>query len=81
MGLKSSTGFGQFFSTSVGLVVLVDCSWVGFINCSWVGFICGFFWRVLGSSGVCFCFSIATVVKHEVSLVSVVLVWVGVDPT
>ena len=71
MGLKSSTGFGWFVSASVGLVVSAVCSWVGFIH--------GFFRRVLGSSGVCFCFSVATVVKHEVSLVSVVLVWVGVD--
>ena len=71
MGLKSSTGFGRFVLASVGLVVLAVCSLVGFIR--------GFFWRVQGSSGVCFCFSAATVVKHKVSLVSVDLVWAGVD--
>ena len=71
MGLKRSTDFGRFVSALVDLVVSAVCSWVGFIR--------GFFRRVLGSSGVCFCFSIATVVKRKVSLVSVVLVWVGVD--
>ena len=71
MGLRRSTGFGRFVSALAGLVVSADCSWVGFIR--------GFFRRVLGSSGVCFCFSIAAVVKREVSLVSVVLVWVDVD--
>ena len=71
MGLKRSTGFGWFVSALVDLVVLVVCSWVGFIR--------GFFRRVLGSSGVCFRFSVATVVERGVSLVSVVSVWVGVD--
>ena len=73
MGLKRSTGFGQFVSALVGLVGSAVCSWVGFIH--------DFFWRVLGSSGMCFRFSVATVVKRKVSLVSIVLVWVGVDPT
>ena len=71
MGLKSSTGFGQFISALVGLVVLVVCSWAGII--------CGFFWRILGSSGVCFHFSVVTAVKCGVSLEDVTLVWVGID--
>ena len=71
MGLKSSTGFGQFISALVGSDVLVVCSWAGVV--------CGFFRRILGSSGVCFCFSVITVVKCGVLLEGVTLVWVGVD--
>ena len=71
MGLKRSTGFGRFVSVLVDLVVLAVCSWVGFIR--------GFFRRVLGSSGVCFRFSVFTVAKCGVSLEGVTLVWVSED--
>ena len=71
MGLKSSTGFGQFISALVSFVVLTVCLWVGIIR--------GFFWRILGSPGVCLCFSVFTVAKCGVSLEGVTLVWVSED--
>ena len=71
MGLKRSTGFGQSVSAVAGLVVLVDCSWVGFIR--------GFFRSVLGSSGVYFHFSVFTAAKCGVPLEGVTLVWVSED--
>ena len=71
MGLKRSTDLRRFVSAAVGLVVSVDCSWVGFIR--------GFFRSVLGSSGGYFRFSVFTAAKCGVPLEGFTLVWASED--